>query len=1285
MEPVLKVKSKGFKKFNQDEWLAIEKEISPFEMKVCQCMKKLGNEEIQLESVSNLLAVGEDLYVESIRKVLEKNKLVDPLPKKDSKESKDSKSKDKKSAKKPKMKKEDEMILNINIKKLEEIAMSYIKNFNFNSNDITKTTYGIERENKIELKIIILLYFAKILFKDKESTILQNNKESAYEYIIGVSKIINFLSTHEFYSDIYKKNIKASESSINDLNIALEKIKNFYSYNPSEIFTDYPRFILQTCYTTYFPFHDVKPYQNQVDLISTVKDLQMKKNSGLILFKSNIGTGKTTVAVGLASLMTYLRSNCDFPVKLIFACSIEVVRHYVGRMAYNAKITFAIATMTDRGPRIINSYSNLNEKNPSLIITDLYTAQRLIQQKDEYILFIDEPTYEADKKSSPTLKNFNKLFTIAPKITILSSATLPNDIQLAAHINYFQSVLHKNSKIFTIMSQDNFVGCQIYNYDFDVYVPINNCQMVEELKNVCQVVFNDSLLRRCFTAKTLFQLHNKIISTVIEDPEKYKNFKENFLSKIPDLKIVFSDVEKINQNSVLEISKLLLEILCEAKDDNLVKQVCHSKNNYLRFYEYDGSNLKEDSELRENKIDSWDSNNDKNELLKYEDLGGSIAHRFLNGCLIVTKDPVNFAKKSFKNVISDFVDTLEREVKSYFKSIQVYNDNKKELENKFGDREDVLAQKMKELKVPDCFSINSKYEINTGQHLTKFIKDKDSNLKPRKSVILSDSFLRSFLNGEISSHLLALLFCGVGVYDENEVSLSELYLQTVIKLAQDGILAYLVTNTSLAYGANFPINNVIITKQIGGSLTIGTLFQILGRAGRVGYSWAANAYLDNQTLSDIDFYIKKNDKVENPEAENLTQNLRQILGFDFKEHLIRERFLNNNKICLIYRYNDPKSIYATILIIIYHLYLIKQSLPEGKINLSLFFEFIKLNTELIITSSYKLKFKNEKYSTTYFIGILPQNKQILEQAAAVSKKVVAFGNYNVISKFSENKNNENRNNSNILPENILIYPGTKEKEVMLNTLEYVKSQIGDLSLLNFDKNGENNEMIRSYKYNFNFNKEIYLRVIELFKRHKNEELMQGEENIISTFHQHLHMFETRKKDISFKLINLFLNYSLEQRKNLIKPEIKKEFEDEAKEIFQERLQVFIFEGKKGSNFYVKNRNVENIIKEAYDYFSDRAYDIFIGVIIERSQLPHISKISECLDEFNIQHNFPRRHLIIYDCFMEENKSRSCVYCYIKDGKNTPEKYLEKFSNATCDEIEGLCMVQRSALNDWTIG
>jgi hypothetical protein len=1276
MEPVLKVKSKGFKKFNQEEWLAIEKEISPFEMKVCQCMKKLGNEEIQLESVSNLLAVGEDLYLESIRKVLEKNKLVDPLPKKDdknSKDSKDSKAKDKKAAKKPKMKKEDEMILNINIKKLEEIVMSYIKNFNFNSNDITKTTYGIERENKIEIKIVILLYFAKTLIKDKES--IENNKESAYEYIIGVSKIVNFLFTHEFYSDIYKKNIKPSETSIKDLQIALEKVKNFYSYNPSEIFTDYPRFILQTGYSTYFPFHDVKPYQNQVDLISTVKDLFVKKSSGLILFKSNIGTGKTTVAVGLASLMSFLRSNSDFPVKLIFACSIEVVRHYVGRMAYNAKITFAIATMTDKGPKVINSFSNLNEKNPSLIITDLYTAHRLIQQKDEYILFVDEPTYEADTKGSPTLKNFNKLFTIAPKITILSSATLPNDIQLRAHINYFQSVLHKDSKTFTIMSQDNFVGCQIYNYDFDVYVPINNCQNVEELRNVCQVVFNDSLLRRCFTARTLFQLHSKIISTVMGNEDKYKNFKENYLNKIPDLKRVFSDVEKINQNSVLVISKLLLEILCEAKDDELVREVCHSENNYLKFHKF--NNFRDD--MDENHIEksnnsNYTNNTSKNELLKYEDLGGPLAYKFLNGCMIVTDQPINFAKNSFKNLISDFVDTLEREVKSYFKSIQVYNENKKDLENRFGDREDVLAQKMKELKVPDCFSINSKYEINTGQHLAKYVKDKESTLKPRRSVILSDSFLRSFLNGEISSHLLALLFCGVGVYDEEDPSLSELYLQTVIKLAQDGILAYLVTNTSLAYGANFPINNVIITKQIGGSLTIGTLFQILGRAGRVGYSWAANAYLDDRTLSDIDYYIKKNDQVKNPEAENLAENLKHILGFDFKEHNIRERFLNNNKICLIYRYNDPKSIYATILIILYHLYLIKQSLPERKINLSLFFEFIKMNTELVITPSYKLKFKNEKYSTTYFIGMLPQNKQILEQAASVSKKVIAFGNYNLLSKISENKNN--------IPENILIFPGTKDKEVMLNTLDYVESQIGDLLLLNFD-NSDNK--FKNYKYKFNFNKDLYLSVVELFKREKNEELKTGEDSIIKSFHQHLHLLDTRKKDIHFKLIHVFLNYSLEQRRNVINPEIKRRFEQEAKEIFEERLQVFLFEGKKGSNFYVKNRNVENIIKEAYDYYSDRAFDIFIGVIIERSQLPFIPLIGDYLDEFNKEHKLPRRHLIIYDCFMEENKSRSLVYCYMNDGKNTPEQYLQKFSSATCDEIEGLCMVQRSALNDWTLG
>lgn len=81
-----------------------------------------------------------------------------------------------------------------------------------------------------------------------------------------------------------------------------------------------------------------------------------------------------------------------------------------------------------------------------------------------------------------------------------------------------------------------------------------------------------------------------------------------------------------------------------------------------------------------------------------------------------------------------------------------------------------------------------------------------------------------------------------------EKGLPPKYLDKVEELASQNYLAYIITDHSLAYGTNFPISNVILCDDLVTKLNMNEMFQLVGRAGRVGQSWTARAFLEEQGL-----------------------------------------------------------------------------------------------------------------------------------------------------------------------------------------------------------------------------------------------------------------------------------------------------------------------------------------------------------------------------------------------------------------------------------------------------
>ena len=549
-------------------------------------MLLLGNPEksnLSLVYDDEIQVIGEDLYTLYIRPILEDYKILHFSNIEKSYEKLDEchmkKNEKKNKSKKNKLNKEDEIILKINKEKLQKKLVILLEIFKTKEKLISQN-FNIEYENILEFKFIIFILMSKIIKKT-----YQDFPENSIEFVLGIESILKKITNskeNHFISHLTKKPTNVSIKCITDLQNELNSLKSLINYNPLELLCKFPRLLISNIITEkYYKLKYIVPFEHQIELINILKNSFSDYNSkipetkikpNLIFLKTSIGSGKTTIALAISSLIDWIRKKTNIPeYSLIFACSIDIVRQYVGRIAYNSEITFGIATSFYKNPKIINSWSCRNVKNVNLIISDYQTARLLLNKSKNYILFIDEPTNDADNNKSSLLNSFSRLFRNSPQNVILSSATLPSLELMEPFINFFKYSMYYNPVISNITSGFSFIGCQINDLFFTSYFPHHCCKNSIELLKVYQNTFDDSLLSRCYNSHNMLDLYYRM----------QKFFK---IDELPNFKEFFSDVENLIYTKIIEKCKELLQILINKNDDDIIEEVCKCDSKFCDFY-----------------------------------------------------------------------------------------------------------------------------------------------------------------------------------------------------------------------------------------------------------------------------------------------------------------------------------------------------------------------------------------------------------------------------------------------------------------------------------------------------------------------------------------------------------------------------------------------------------------------------------------------------------------------------------------------------------------------------
>ena len=847
-----------FEKFTQDQWNKIEQrfeQIMPHDKyvhinSVLNAMCLLADDKSVLEEANlRIKTCGNPLYLELIRPELVKLKLVSKMvpyyeeatetetnsKKNDKYKKSKNRGRGRKRKSAPKMTKEEIRAQNTK-NKLKKVVKETLSTFSYKKLNNSYGFNSVYAELRLATLMYTVNYTMNACFDDDQF------EEQCYELNLGVKKILNNIKSMEGISSI----------TLLDLEKINSKLSQNCKFRNEVMFKKYPRLPLFTKYDNVFPSLSIKPYPSQVNLMKTLKN----NPSLLSFYNATIGSGKTTFSIALIKYVEMMRRSQKAnkraaTTQVIFACSVEPVRHQVCLMAYNKNIPFGIGVIQDYSEkkntlRIINNYNCKTNTDRLLIVADLRSTIEILKKSQDYVLFLDEPTVGADQENHPITDAVAQILTLVPKQTILSSATLPEANEIRGVIDYFQK-RHESSSFHSVCSKESIIGCEIISLDGETLTPQTGIKTAEELKYVINQLRNKLFIDRLYTAPIVYRL-NKILKSydLSIDLEKY-----------------FVDVNKLSQKEIQQVAIKLLEIISNQSDE-IVEEICRQVVDFKRK--------------------SYDINN----LLTTE------AHRFLGQTLVTTEDPMEFAKSLSNNFLKDFSAT--KLVKKYEMELAKYKTELHKLE--YIKDEDKRSQLEQEATASEPkIKFPSYLQINSHKHLKKYAPDYDYDI----SLMQTPKNLESLpLKANIPDWVLLLLFCGVGIYTPYDDKLDKTYTDAVLNLAANGKLSFLIADGSISYGANYPFSHVIIMDDLAKHHSISTIFQLAGRAGRVGQSWVAFVHVGQETAKRILNYIKGDESTGiSAEAVNLMKSFDNCINPKQKKEKSDTATIKSKKVVFI--------------------------------------------------------------------------------------------------------------------------------------------------------------------------------------------------------------------------------------------------------------------------------------------------------------------------------------------------------------------------------------------------
>lgn len=768
--------------------------------------------------------------------------------------------------------------------------------FNYKFEELILVRMMIQCRNLIQkFKQILSLYNTKSASNYtnvKELAEIENEKNMYYnelvELIIGYNKI---------YNEKQKDNL-ISTTCLADLARWISQAKQIINFNAIEIITKIPELIFKTCYDDMLKHKQIDLYPSQKE----IRDFVFNNDKFLALVHTMMAAGKTSMVLPLCKWLTAFKGK----TKLIYCCPNEIVLLEVARMVYGLAIPFAIVIYNKEFNGIDYKWSTFADKiNPKetaiLYLCDVYSARILLEERNkciknrteylmsnrrdpfnnpltekriptipDYILMGDELTKDADSQNNFSVKTdfsltteiFVDLMKLAPPKIILMSATLPTMDQLP---DFYQAIVNNNPGMVvkSFASVEAKIGCALVSKTGELYAPHSSCENIVDIQNILGTIKSNPFIGRFYTFQVLL--------TMIET---WKELELPFA----DLSELYNDPNKANQSNIQQTAYWLLEQLIICKSDELVKKACIMKKHVEKPI-----NLS---------------------TIFTNDIG-----RFNRSCLIFSSDPIATAYSVYQENFDKFLTTksdlnifqqvkIDNILSNYEKEMDLFEKALERIQPKSNETFNRQSNEMDKMKNMGNRNVNLRVKSSKTQKgrsdapekISKMMEQKPEWKFPPQLVLCSEAHLKKshvekniplmgYVTPEdlpktssVPTDILTMLASGIGIYSTTCPQLDEEYLQCVISLAKKGIVKFIFTDSSIAYGTNLAVTDIVIVDEpvisTNGNIipsivdqhSIKTVFQMLGRAGRGGnLSYEARIYTtsnDNNMINIINSYSK---------------------------------------------------------------------------------------------------------------------------------------------------------------------------------------------------------------------------------------------------------------------------------------------------------------------------------------------------------------------------------------------------------------------------------------------
>ena len=713
----------------------------------------------------------------------------------------------------------------------------------------------------IEIRGVGFIVCANYLMKNSKKFIEKQSKALFVNgIIVGMQKFIN--ATRNLYSQSIadsNSTVKTSDSFLNIMQEALQQLKITFSFDGMKICANTPQLLIYTNYDCYIPTKSLSLYSHQTKLIDEMAEAIRNDQPLIVTLRTMTNTGKTTSALGIAEIVNCVRKYSGKPdLMFIFCCNIRQVMDQVSQLVFNANIPFGIAFIDKfNGLMEINNFNCISNEKRVVTVCGPDACIDLVKKYPNTVIFIDEPNINLDKGTDAAQKNVKLITDGLSKQVILSSATFFENLPQWIMDNH--QTKYGPTKHVDIYSNKIHIACEIKTFDGKLMIPHSRCINGEQLNKVIRRIIANPFMGRSYTANMANSLHN-IAS-------------QNSVKSLPNIKEIFDDAENLNADSLRTVC---MEILRRTSDSEAVAKVCNAVINPAPIICNEEKEEADDEDIQWEKAERITIGN----TLDFKTLCTISAHRFLLPTLIATENPVSFVFQYFQNIVEDFI--------KQFGTVKKINDDythclglwQKQIDrSNRGAKDGSINSKEERMRNEESLQLGkpiirvSEYQINTIGHIRKYAKNTRNVIDPH--MLRQELDVTEIMTCEmfVPENVRILLACGVGIVGVYGGK----YAHIVNVLMNEGKLAYIVANDSIAYGTNVPINIVIVTREFSDAHSINTIYQLISRAGRVGRSWNAEAFIDESCAEKIYKTLHTDMERENIEYINFEKIHNEIV------------------------------------------------------------------------------------------------------------------------------------------------------------------------------------------------------------------------------------------------------------------------------------------------------------------------------------------------------------------------------------------------------------------------